>query len=131
MRRRSTGMSVSTSSSSRMSPASGAESPEMMLTSVVLPLPERPNSAMTPGVGAANVASSENPGRFLTTETCNILAAQQAAHAPHQQFGGQQSQQAQPEGQHRKPQRQCVAGGRLHRGIEREGERAGHAGNVG
>src|SRR6266436_1344809 len=106
MRRRSTGTSVSTSSSSRMSPASGAESPEMMLTRVVLPLPERPNSAMTPGVGAANVASSDNPGRFLTTETCNILAAQPAAHAPHQQFGGQKSDQAQPEGQHRKPQRQ-------------------------
>src|ERR1700674_3334496 len=117
MRRRSTGtaiparVSVSTSSPSRMSPASGAESPEMMLTSVVLPLPERPNSAMMPGVGAANVASSENPGRFLTTETCNILAAQQAAHAPHQQLRRQESQQAQPEGQHRKPQRQCVAGG--------------------
>src|SRR6266446_26971 len=111
MRRRSTGTSVSTSSPRRTSPASGAISPEMMLTSVVLPLPERPNSAMTPGVGAANVASSENPERFLTTETCNILAAQQAAHAPHQQFGGQKSEQTQPEGQHRKPQRQCVAGG--------------------
>src|ERR1700687_4106805 len=111
MRRRSTGMSVSTSSPSRMSPASGAESPEMMLTSVVLPLPERPNSAMMPGVGAANVASSENPGRFLTTETCNILAAQQAAHTPHQQVRGQKDHQAQPEGQHREPQRQRIPGG--------------------
>src|ERR1700730_14897891 len=117
MRRRSTctaidaPVSVSTSSSSRMSPASGAESPEMMLTSVVLPLPERPNAAMTPGVESRRVASSENPGRLLTTETCNILAAQQAAHASHQQFGGQKSQQTQPEGQHRKPQRQCIPGG--------------------
>src|ERR1700686_1448511 len=117
MRRRSTGtaiparVSVSTSSPSRMSPASGAESPEMMLTSVVLPLPERPNSAMIPGVGAENVAPSETRGRFLTTDTCNILAAQQAAHAPHQQFGGQKSHQAQPEGQHREPQRQRIPGG--------------------
>src|SRR6266480_372376 len=117
MRRRSTGtamaarVSVRTSSSRRMSPASGAQSPEMMLTSVLLPLPERPNSAMMPGVGAANLASRENPGRFLTTETCSMSAAEQAAHAPHQQFGGQESQQAERKRQHREPQRQCVAAG--------------------
>ena len=37
-------------------PASGASNPETMLTSVVLPLPERPNRAMTPGVGAVKRA---------------------------------------------------------------------------
>src|SRR2546430_4744431 len=117
MRRRSTGtamaarVSVSTSSSRRMSPASAAQSAEMVLTRVLLPLPERPNSAMMPGVGAANLASRENPGRFLTTETCSMSAAEQAAHAPHQQFGGQESQQAERERQHREPQRQCVAAG--------------------
>ena len=83
----------------------------MMLTSVVLPLPERPNSAMMPGVGAAKVASRQNPGRFLTTETCSMSAAEQAAHAPHQQLGGKESQQAERQRQHREPQRQRVPGG--------------------
>src|SRR2546427_9551634 len=126
MRRRSTGtaraarVSVSTSLSRRMSPASAAQSPEMMLTSVLLPLPERPNSAMMPGVGAAKLASRENPGRVLSTETCNMLAAEQAAHAPHQQLGGQQSQQAECKRQQREPQRQRIPAGCLHRGVERE-----------
>src|SRR6267154_4482665 len=117
MRRRSTGtatparVSVSTSPSSRMSPASATESPEMTLTRVVLPLPERPNSAMMPGVGAAKVASRENPGRVLITETCNMLAAEQAAHAPHQQLGGEESQQAESKRQHREPQRQRIPAG--------------------
>ncbi len=40
-----------------------------MLTSVVLPLPERPKTAVMPGVGAAKDASRVNSGRFLTTAT--------------------------------------------------------------
>ena len=83
----------------------------MMLTSVLLPLPERPNSAMMPGVGAAKVASRQNPGRLLSTDTCNMSAAEQAAHAPHQQLGGKESQQAERQRQHREPQRQRVPGG--------------------
>ncbi len=68
-------VSVSTSSSRRTSPASGASSPEIMLTRVVLPLPERPNSATTPGVGAANSACSAKPGQRLLTETCRVPMA--------------------------------------------------------
>ena len=44
----------------------------MMLTVVVLPQPERPNKATTPGVGASNRASSVNPSRRLTALTFSI-----------------------------------------------------------
>src|SRR5438270_1706399 len=74
MRRRSAGtamparLSVSTSSSRRTSPASGARRPEIMLTSVVLPLPERPKTAVMPGVGAAKDASRVNRSEEHTSE---------------------------------------------------------------
>src|SRR5256885_13313160 len=42
----------------------------------------------------------------LPIYTCNMSAAEQAAHAPHQQLGGQQPQQAERQRQHREPQRQ-------------------------
>src|SRR2546421_624445 len=104
MRRRSTATAMP-------APASGARSPEMMLTSVVLPLPERPNSAMMPGVGAAKLASRQNPGRLLSTDTCSMSAAEQAAHAPYQQLAGQEPQQAERQRQRREPQRQSISAG--------------------
>src|SRR5260370_448639 len=73
MRRRSGGtlsrcsVSSSNMSSSATRPESAPRSPAMALTRVVLPQPERPNSATTPGVGSSKCASSEKePRRFLT-----------------------------------------------------------------
>src|ERR1700741_1583359 len=137
MRRRSTGtamarcVSVRTSSPSRISPASGASSPEIRLTNVLLPLPERPNSAITPGTGAAKVASSTKPARALRTATCSTSATQIAAHAPYQQFRGQEPGETECERDHREAQRERVARRRLHRRVERQRQRTGDAGNVG
>src|SRR5215469_16207615 len=138
MRRRSTGtarprrVSVSTSSSTRISPVSGASSPAMRLTSVVLPLPERPKSAVMPGVGASNLASRENSGRRRITETYSMsaLTAEQDAHAPHQQLCGEQPEQPERERQDRKTQCQHLAVGGLHGGVEGERQGARYAGDV-
>ena len=54
--------------SSAMRPRSGRSSPAIRLTTVVLPLPERPKRAVTPGVGDVNAASrSKSPRRRLTS----------------------------------------------------------------
>src|SRR5689334_8760536 len=105
MRRRSAGTamprlaSVRTSPSRRTTPASGSSSPEMTLVRVLLPLPERPKSAMIPGVGAVKVASRRNPPSSLTTETSSTSAAQITAHAADQQLRDQQADQAEREGE--------------------------------
>src|SRR5258708_4435798 len=138
MRRRSTGsaiparVSVRTSSPSATSAESAPMSPEMMLTSVVLPLPERPKSAMTPGVGAAKLARSEKCARSRTTETRSmLLAAEPRPHAAHHQLRGQKAEQPEPEGQYREAQREFLSSRGLHRRIERERQRACHSRNVG
>src|SRR6516162_8399602 len=123
MRRRSTGTvsprrtSVSTSPSRQTVPESGASRPAITLVSELLPLPERPNSAMTPGVGAVKVASSRNPASCLTMETSSTSAAEITAHAPHQQLGPEQSER---EGQDGEPQRERIPAGGLHGGVQRK-----------
>ncbi len=81
----------------------------MMSTSVVLPLPERPKRAVTPGVGAAKAACRVKSARRLRTETRSMSAAHEAPHAPHQQFRREQSQQPEEERQAREMQRHGVA----------------------
>src|SRR5215472_5353091 len=124
-------MSVRHSPSRLTAPASGVSSPEITLTRVLLPLPECPKIAMTPGVGAVSVASRRNPGSCLTTETSNTSAAQVPAHAPHQELRGQQSQYAEREGQYGEPQRERVSARGLHRGVEGERQRARDTRHVG
>jgi len=101
-------------------PESGASRPAITLVSELLPLPERPNSAMTPGVGAVKVASSRNPASCLTMETSSTSAAEITAHAPHQQLGREQSEQAERKGQDGEPQRERIPAGGLHGGVQRK-----------
>src|SRR5689334_7667144 len=120
MRRRSTGMAIplrasaSTSPSRQTAPASGFSSPEMTLVSVLLPLPERPNSAMTPGVGAVKVASRRNCASCLTTETSSTSAAKVTTYAPHQQLRRDESDETERERENGKPQRERISARRLH-----------------
>src|SRR5215472_18631318 len=130
MRRRSTGTTIPRRTSVRHSPSrltvptSGVSSPAITLVSVLLPLPEPPKSAMTPGVGAVSVASRRNPASCLSTETSSTSAAEVAPHAPYQELRREQPQQAQRKGQQGEPQRQRVATRGLHRGVKRERQRA-------
>src|SRR5262252_1829766 len=126
MRRCSTGTarprltSVSVSPSRVTAPPSGASNPAITLVSVLLPLPERPKRAMTPGVGAVKVASRRKAPSCFITETSSTSAAQIAAHPPHQKLGREQSEQAEREGQYRQSQRERVSARGLHRRVQRE-----------
>src|SRR5215469_17317612 len=94
------------------SPSSGGRRPAIDSTRVVLPLPERPKSAVTPGVGASKRAVRVKAPRRLRTETRSMaqwLAAQAAPHAPYQELGGEETGESEDEGQDREPQRQCIA----------------------
>src|SRR5579863_1455954 len=114
MRRRSTGMLtdcwvlVRTVSPSCTSPSSGGRSPEMMSTSVDLPLPERPKRAVTPGVGAAKAACSANSPRRLLTDTRNMSAPHEAPYASHQELRREQAQKPQQERQAGQMQRDRI-----------------------
>src|SRR5579862_6469841 len=110
-------VSVRTVSSRRMWPLSGGRSPEIRFTRVVLPLPERPKRAITPGVGAAKLADSEKAARCFSTDTSSMSVAEIAPHAPHQQLGGQQSQNAEREGEDGQSQRHSLTARQLHRGV--------------
>src|SRR4029077_7343697 len=137
MRRRSPGTemprraSVSSSPSRLTAPASGASSPEITLVRVLLPLPERPKSAMAPGVGAVKVASRRNPASCFSTDTSSTSAAEITAHAPHEQLRREQPEQAEREGQDGEPQRERVSARGLHGGVQRKRQRARHSGHVG
>ena len=83
----------------------------MRLTRVVLPQPERPNSATMPGVGASSSARRVKPSRFLRTDTRSILTTQKATHTPRQQLSRQQTQQAQEQRNNSEPQGHGIAAG--------------------
>src|SRR5579863_5063406 len=142
MRRRSGGrwmpraVSVRTVPESCTSPSSGGRSPASISTSVVLPLPERPKRAITPGVGALKAACSSKSGRRFLSATRSIFRAsgwpaEPAPDAPHQKLSREQPREPQREGQDRKTQRHRIAIGRLHGGVEGERQGARDAGNVG
>jgi hypothetical protein len=80
----------------------------MMSTSVDLPLPERPKSAVIPGVGAAKAACSANSPRRFRTDTRSMSAAHEAPYASHQELRRKQAEKPQQERQPRKMQRHRV-----------------------
>src|SRR5215468_1766473 len=126
MRRCSTGTdmprptSVSGFPSRVTAPESGASNPAITLVSVLLPLPERPKRAMTPGVGAVRVASRRKAPSCFITETSNTSTAEIAAHPPHQKLGRKQSEQAERERQYGESQRERVSAWGLHRRVQRK-----------
>ena len=60
----------------------GRQQPAISEITVDLPQPERPNSAVTPGVGALKSMSSEKSPRRLVSWTRSISAPQRAAQMP-------------------------------------------------
>src|SRR6185295_4465499 len=138
MRRRSAGKRVALRESSSTTPSistcasSAASSPATMLTSVVLPQPERPNRPTTPEVETSIATSSVNPSRRFSARMLNMLALapQQPLHAPRDELGDQQADQAERERNCRKPRGERVAVRRLQCRVQRDRQRASLAGNV-
>src|SRR5918994_42678 len=137
MRRRSVGRRVRLRESSSTTPSistcasSAASKPATMLTSVVLPQPERPNRPTTPEVETSIATSSVNPSRRFSARMLNMLAPEQPLHAPRDELGDQQAEQAEREGNRREPRGECVAVGRLQRRVQRNRQRARLPRNVG
>src|SRR5688572_27425296 len=138
MRRRSVGRRLPLRESSSTTPSistcasSAASKPATMLTSVVLPQPERPNSPTTPEVETSIATSSVNPSRRFSARMLNMPASapEQPLHAPRDELGDQQADQAEREGNRREPRGECIAVGRLQRRVQRNRQRARLSWNV-
>ena len=114
-----------------MRPRSGRSSPAIRLITVVLPLPERPKSAVTPGVAARmrleiEVAAAQGDVDFEHGSTPD--AAPQRARRP---LGEHQPAQPEQEREPRQPRGERIATGRLQRRVQRKRQRARLARNVG
>src|SRR5208282_190676 len=115
------GPSYSTRSSRRMWPRAGVSRPAIALASVLLPAPDGPNSAVTPGVGDANRAVSWNvPRRSVRSTSSTALLAETRPQAAGDEFGDDESGEPEPERQCCQTRGGQVAARRLQRGVERE-----------
>src|SRR5262245_57830194 len=137
MRRRCGGTSIrrarsnSTSSSNVMRPRSGLIRPAIMLTIVVLPPPEGPNSAVAPPTVSNLATIGKLPNRFSTSTRSMSFSVEARAGAARQPFGRDQRDQRQGDRDDDQPQCRAVPGGYLRVGVDRRGNRLRLAGNVG
>src|SRR5258708_1881746 len=102
--------SNSTVSSIAIRPRSGATSPEFMLTSVVLPAPEGPNTAVTPFPVWKRALRKKSPCRFSTSTPSMLFPVKAHAGAARKPFGRHQRGQRDGDGhQHQAPRRRVAA----------------------
>src|SRR5450432_290981 len=130
IRRRSTGTSTARAASNQSRPSrrtwplAGRTSPAIALTSVVLPAPDAPNNAVTPGVGQANRALSSNGARRTVRSTSSTtLLSQPSAQAAREQLGEAESGEPEAKRQRCETRRRELAAGRLQGRVQ--GERQG------
>ena len=102
----------------RDAPFVGRKRPASRLTSVVLPAPERPNSAITPAVSQRSSTSSAKPCRRFLAETSNIASGSLVAAEPARQElradqrGEGRRRRRSPPGARRRPHRRDFVPGR-------------------
>src|ERR1700686_2809768 len=103
--------SNSTVSSMGMRARWGATSPEIMLTSVVLPAPEGPNTAVTPLPVWKRARRKKSPSRFSTSTASILFPVEAHAGAARKPFGGDQRGQRNHDGhQHQAAGRRIAIG---------------------
>src|ERR1700730_4909228 len=110
--------SNSTVSSIAMRPRSGASSPEIMLTSVVLPAPEGPNTAVTPLLVAKRALREKSPSRFSTSTASMLFPVEAHAGAARQPFGRYQRGKRDRDRHEHQARRLRVAVGHLGEGVD-------------
>src|ERR1700724_2310033 len=110
--------SNSTVSSIAMRPRSGATSPEIMLTSVVLPAPEGPNTAVTPLPVWKRARREKSPSRFSTSSASILFPVEAHAGAARKPLRGDQRGERDRNGHQHETPRRRVAVGRLGEGID-------------
>src|SRR6202171_5582930 len=109
--------SNSTVSAIAIRPRSGASSPEIMLTSVVLPAPEGPNTAVTPLPVWKRALREKSPSRFWTSTASILFPVEAQAGAARQPFGGDQRDERNGDGHQHEAPRSRVAVGHLGEGV--------------
>src|SRR3569623_2585486 len=120
--------SNSVSPSTRTCPASGRNRPAIMLSTLVLPTPDGPNSTVSPSAASKRQATSLSPSRRVTSTSKDM---QPPARPPREQLGSDQGGERQRDRDRRQPPHQCVAAGRLERGVDGARQRPRLAGHVG
>src|SRR5262245_65405089 len=111
-----------------MRPESARASPAIRLRTVLLPAPERPKSAVTPGP-VLNAASSAKPPTRQRTSNSSIAAGGAHGGAAHENLGSHQRAEREQDRQNAKTQRLRVAARHLREGINRKRQRLRLAGN--
>src|SRR6185369_972369 len=117
-------LSYSVRPSTVMRPDCGRARPAIRLSTVLLPAPERPKSAVTPPP-VAKAASRVKVPRRQRTSNSSIAARGARRGAPHQDFGGHQRGERQEDRQDAEAQRLGIAARHLRERIDREREGLG------
>src|SRR5436305_1583435 len=109
--------SNSVSPSTRTCPASGSTSPATMLSTLVLPAPEGPNSTVSPASATIRQAISVPPSRLARSRSKDM---QPPARAPRDKLGGEQRAQREQHRDAGEAQHLPLATRQLQRGIDGE-----------
>src|SRR5262245_51820403 len=113
-----------------MRPNSGCASPAIRFSTVDLPAPERPNSAVTPLPVAKAASRAKLPMRQRTSNS-SIAAGGAHVGAAQEELGGHQRGKREQDGEDAQPHRLRIAARHLREGIDGERQRLGLAGYVG
>src|SRR5690348_5265102 len=102
-----------------MRPRSGRSTPASMLSTDVFPIPDGPNSAVTPAPDS-NATSRSMAGQDFATRTSNVMALLHVRVAAGKKVGSQQCSEREGDRQQRESHGRCVAGGRLQQAVDRD-----------
>src|SRR5688572_15081677 len=110
--------SNSTASSRTIRPRSGVSRPAIMLTSVVLPAPDGPNSAVTPPAAWKRATKEKSPSFFSTSTDSTSISEETRAGAARQPFGDDEGSQRNDNRDDDKASGGGFAARHLHEGID-------------
>src|SRR5690242_8797642 len=102
-----------------MRPRSGAIRPAIILTSVVLPAPDGPNSPATPSGISSWALMKKSPSRFSTSMASISLSVKVRAGAPRQPFGDHKGSERDENCDQYQASCRFVSARRLREGVDR------------
>src|SRR5712691_4185984 len=123
-------VSVSTSPSTTIRPRRGRKRPAIALTSVVLPAPERPNSAVRPAPLSNAASSTKSPKRCVTATLSTSEPQGTAGGALDQHLRDEQREERDRDRDGGQPQRREIAARYLDQRVDRGRQGLGLAGDV-
>src|SRR5690348_3246519 len=112
-----------------MRPDSGRDRPAIRLSTVLLPAPERPNSAVTPPPVLNAASSAKLPSRQRASNS-SIEARHARGRPPQQELGSHERREREHDRENAKAQRLRVAARYLGERVDRQRQRLGLARDV-